>query len=69
MRLPDIRCRACGDSRPFDIIQVKKVDTSLPDFPVGTFTSNYQYCGDRSACVEKAEAFQGYNVSPKEKRP
>ena len=58
--LPPIRCRACGDFRPFDAIQVKKVDVPLEGCPPGTMVHNYQYCGDRPDCVAAAEAFDGY---------
>ena len=60
-RLPPIRCRACGEFRPFDDIQVKKLDTSVSfGMPEGTMIENYQYCEDRPECRKAAENFTGY---------
>lgn len=58
-----IRCRACGDYRPFDVIAVRTIDSSAEmGLPRGTWTSNFQYCPDRPACVEAAAKFTGYHA-------
>jgi len=56
-----IRCRACGEHRPYDLIGVKKVDNSAKHgFPAGTMQENYQYCVDKPECVTAASNFQTY---------
>ena len=56
-----IRCRACGELRPFERIAVKKTDEGVKlGFGVGVLQTNYQYCDDRPACAEAAAKFAGY---------
>lgn len=56
-----IRCVACGETRPFDIIAVKKVDQGVKlGLGAGVMQANYQYCSDRPECAKKAAAFEGY---------
>jgi|APSaa5957512622_1039677.scaffolds.fasta_scaffold65250_1 hypothetical protein len=63
-RLPPVRCRACGEFRPYDSIEVKKLDTSASmGLPEGTMVENFQYCGDRPECRQAAEDFKGYFAS------
>jgi hypothetical protein len=50
-------CKACGEYRPDDKIDVKTVE-----FPVRgiVMRQNFQFCNDREDCRHAAEAWGGY---------
>lgn len=61
-----IRCRVCGEYRPFDVIAVRSIDTSAEfGLPHGSMGNNFQYCPDKPACVKAAAEFKGYAPAPK----
>lgn len=57
-RLPRIRCRHCGDERPFETIEVRKVPLLINGQNCGE--QNFQFCSDRPECIEAAADFTGY---------
>ena len=46
--LGPIRCRVCGDLRPFDLIDVLKHAHEMANVKVGC---NVQFCSDRPECA------------------